>query len=316
MLAAPSLVTFLAARLAGGLLVMWVVSVLSFGLYALAPGDPARLLLEASGMAPVPEESLRAKRAEMKLDEPILVRYVDWLTHALRGDLGRSFRSYKPVVELYAERLPATMLLAGTAATISISIAIVLGTLAAYRRGTWIDALAQLVAVVGASVPGFWMALIAIFVFAVTLRWLPAFGTPTPAGIVLPACVLALPYLAIMTRLTRSAMLDALGQEYATVARAKGLSTLQVARRHLLPNVLVPVLTVLGLELASLMTGAAVVEYVFAWPGIGKLAIDSVLVGDIPIVVGFAVAAGLVFVGVNLMVDIALGVLDPRVRRG
>lgn len=308
------MVSYVVGRLAWAVIVMLVVSILAFGLYALAPGDPARLLLAASGINPIPEEAVAAKRAELRLDDPIAVRYATWLAGAVRGDLGRSFRSYQPVTSLYLERLPATLLLALVATCISMVVAVPLGTLAAYNRGGWIDSLAQMVAVVGVAMPSFWVALIAMFVFASTLQWLPAFGSLTPQGIVMPACVLALANLAILTRLTRAAVLDVLSQEYITVARAKGLATGMIARTHLLPNVVAPILTVLGLELAHALTGAVVIEYIFAWPGVGKLAVDAALLGDVPIVVGFATLAGLVFVLVNLSVDVGAAILDPRAR--
>lgn len=310
------MIRYVGQRLLWALSVLVVVSVLAFTLQAMAPGDPARLLLEASGLNPIPDAAVAAKRAEMRLDDPLPLRYLDWAAHALRGDFGRSFRSYQPVLEAYLGRLPATAILAGLAALITVAVAIPLGTVAAYHRGTLPDALAQAVAVTGSAVPGFWMSLVLILVFAVTLRWLPSFGSPTPSGIVLPAVVVSLPAIAVLTRLVRSAILDVVVQDFVQVARAKGLSAAVVTRRHVLPNAMVPVLTILGLELANLLTGAAVVEYVFAYPGIGKLAVDAVLLGDMPIVVGFAVAAGLVFVLVNLAVDLGAAVLDPRVREG
>jgi len=309
------MLAYLAGRLGWAAVVMLVVSVLAFGLYALAPGDPARLLLSASGMNPVPEEAVVAKRAEMGLDDPLVVRYLSWLRGAVQGDLGRSFRSYQPVTGLYLERLPATILLATLATLLSCIVAVPLGTLAAYQRGGPLDTLAQLIAALGVALPSFWVALIAMFVFAATLQWLPAFGSLTPQGIVMPAGVLALANLAVLTRLTRATVLDVLGQEYVTVARAKGLRTTAIARRHVLPNVIVPILTVLGLELAHALTGAIVIEYIFAWPGVGKLAVDAALLGDVPIVIGCATLAGLAFVIVNLTVDIGAAALDPRVRR-
>jgi peptide/nickel transport system permease protein len=306
---------YVSTRLLAAVPVLLVVSVLAFALQALAPGDPARLLLEASGLNPAPPEAVAAKRAELRLDDPLPVRYADWLTNALRGDLGRSYRSYTPVSELYLERLPATLTLAALAVFLSAAVAVPLGALAAYQRGRALDGLAQLVAVTGAAVPGFWISLVFIFVFAAKLRWLPAFGSLTPKGIIMPAVVLALTHSAIITRLTRAATLDVLGQEFVAVARAKGLHGWTVARRHVLPNVLVPVVTVLGLELAGLITGAAVVEYVFAWPGIGKMAVDAALLRDTPVIVGFAVAAGVIFVLVNLAVDLIVAAFDPRARR-
>jgi peptide/nickel transport system permease protein len=306
---------YLATRLLSAVPVMVVVSLLAFALQALAPGDPARILVEASGLSPAPPEAVAAKRAELGLDRPVPERYLLWLTHALRGDFGRSFRSSRPVAALYRERLPATAILAVTAAALTAMVALPLGTLAAYHRGRVPDAVAQLVAVAGAALPGFWLALLLMFLFAVKLRLLPAFGSLTPKGIILPAAVLAVHNIAVLTRLTRAAMLDVLSLEFITVARAKGLREWTVARRHVLPNVLVPVLTVLGLEVAGLMTGAVVVEYVFAWPGIGKMVVDAALLRDVPVVTGFAVAAGLVFVLVNLVVDVTVAAVDPRARR-
>jgi len=301
-------------RLIGAVSVLFVISVVSFGLYALTPGDPAVVLLEASGMHSPPPEAVAAKRAELHMDDPLVVQYVNWLGGALHGDFGRSFRSYTPVAELYLTRIGATGLLAVCATLLSVLIALPLGFLAAYQRGRLPDRLAQIAVALGGSMPGFWIGLLLILVFAVNLHWLPAFGSPTPSGIILPAVVLAVANVAVLTRLTRSAVLDVLHQEYVTVAHAKGLAQRPVTLKHVLPNVFVPLLTVLGLVFANLMVGTAVVEYVFAWPGIGRLAIDSALLRDQPVVVGFTVAAGLIFTVMNLLVDVGIADVDPRVR--
>jgi peptide/nickel transport system permease protein len=306
--------TYILQRLLGALGVLFVVSVVSFGLYTLTPGDPAVVLLEASGIHSPPPEAVAAKRAELHLDDPLPVQYVHWLAGAIHGDFGRSFRSYTPVTELYLGRIGATGLLAVCATLLSVVIALPLGVLAAYHRGRVLDGLAQIVVALGGSMPGFWIGLLLILVFAVNLHWLPAFGSPTPTGIILPAVVLAVANVAVLTRLTRSAVLDVLNHEYVRVAHAKGLAQRAVTLRHVLPNVFVPVLTVLGLVFANLMVGTAVVEYVFAWPGIGRLAIDSALLRDEPVVVGFTVAAGLISTVMNLLVDIGIAAVDPRVR--
>jgi peptide/nickel transport system permease protein len=305
---------YILQRLLGALSVLFVVSVVSFGLYALTPGDPAVVLLEASGMHSPPPEAVAAKRAELHMDDPLVLQYVHWLGGAVQGDFGRSFRSYTPVAELYLSRIGATGLLALCATALSVVIALPLGVFAAYHRGRLADSLAQVVVALGGSMPGFWISLLLILVFAVNLHWLPAFGSPTPTGIILPAVVLAVANVAVLTRLTRSAVLDVLNQEYVTVAHAKGLAPRPVTLKHVLPNVFVPVLTVLGLVFANLMVGTAVVEYVFAWPGIGRLAIDSALLRDQPVVVGFTVAAGLIFTVMNLVVDVGIAAVDPRVR--
>ena len=272
------------------------------------------VLLEASGIHSPPREAIVAKRAELHLDDPLPVQYINWLAGAVHGDFGRSFRSYTPVAELYLSRIGATALLACVSTVLSLFLALPLGILAAYHRGRIVDRLAQIVVALGGSMPGFWIGLLLILLFAVQLRWLPAFGSPTPSGIVLPAIVLAVANIAVLTRLTRSSVLDVLGQEFVMVAHAKGLSGRAVTLRHVLRNTYIPLLTVLGLVFANLMVGTAVVEYVFSWPGIGRLAVDSALLRDQPVVVGFTIAAGLIFTTMNLLVDVGIATLDPRVR--
>jgi peptide/nickel transport system permease protein len=305
---------YLAQRLIGALSVLFVVSIVSFGLYALTPGDPAVVLLEASGIHSPPREAIEAKRAELHLGDPLPVQYLNWVAAALHGDFGRSFRSYTPVTDLYLSRMGATALLATVSTLLSVIVALPLGVLAAYQRGRIADRIAQIIVALGGSVPGFWIGLLLILAFAVQLHWLPAFGSPTPQGIILPAIVLAVANIAVLTRLTRASVLDVLSHEFVTVARAKGLAERAVTIRHVLRNTYVPMLTVLGLVFANLMVGTAVVEYVFAWPGIGRLAVDSALLRDQPVVVGFTIAAGLIFTVMNLLVDVGIAALDPRVR--
>ena len=302
-----------ARRLLAAIPVLLVTSVLAFGLQAMAPGDPAYLLLQASGRQTITDQDVALKRAELHLDDPLPVRYLTWLSGAVRGDFGRSYRSYTPVLQLYAERIVNTTLLAGASVMLGMLVAIPLGTIAAYRRGSTTDRVAQVVAVIGSAVPGFWIALVFIFLLSAQWHLLPVFGTPTPKGMLMPAVVLSLSTIPTVTRLTRAAVLDILRQEFVVVAQAKGLAQSVIAIRHVVPNALVPVVTLLGLEAASLMTGAAVVEYVFAWPGIGKMAIDAALLRDTPVIVGFAVAASLIYVAVNLTVDVAVSALDPRI---
>ncbi len=204
--------------------VIFVISFLAFGLDAITPGDPASLLLQAQGVETITPEAIAQKRAELHLDEPLPVRYLNWLGGAFHGDFGRSFRSYTPVAQMYLERIGNTALLAGCAVLLGALVAIPLGTLAAYHRGGALDSIAQFLAVFGSAVPGFWIALVFIFFLSAKLHWLPVFGTPTPKGIIMPAIVLSLSNMAILTRLTRSAMLDILGRDFIQVARAKGLS--------------------------------------------------------------------------------------------
>ena len=307
-----ALPAYVARRVVAALGVLLAISLLAFALLAITPGDPAYLLLQAAGRQPITVQDLAAKRAELHLDDPLPLRYLSWLGGALHGDFGRSFRSYTPVAELYLQRIGNTALLAGAALGLGLLVAVPLGALAAYSRGGAFDWLAQAVAVVGAAVPGFWIGLVLIYVLAVQWHLLPVFGAPTPRGIIMPAVVLSLGTIAVTVRLVRATVLDVTSQEFIQVARAKGLGEATIARRHVLPNVLVPLLTLLGLEAASLLTGAVVVESVFAWPGIGKLAVDAALLRDTPVVVGFAIAAGVVYVLATLAVDLVVAAVDPR----
>lgn len=295
--------------------VVLAVSLISFGLQAIAPGDPARMLIEASGISPAPPEAVAAKRRQLGLDRPWPERYLRWLGNAARGDLGRSYRTYEPVARLYLQRLPATAILALVSFALSATISVPLGLSAAYRRGGLLDVVASAVAVAGTALPSFWLAFLLMFVFAARLQWFPVLGSVSLRGVVLPAVVLALPAIAIQTRLIRASALDVLSQDFVVVARAKGLSGRAVARRHVLPNAALPAMTVFGMEMAALFSGAAVIEYVFAWPGVGKLAIDAVLLRDTPVVVGFAMVAAAALVFANLAVDLIVGMIDPRVRR-
>lgn len=305
---------YLVARLLAIIPVLFMISLLVFGLQALAPGDPAAKLLEASGVETVTPEMIAQKRAQLHLDEPLIQRYAHWLGDVARGDFGNSYRSYTSVSRMYLDRIGNTALLALVAATLAACIAIPLGAIAAYRQGSFLDMVAQILVAIADALPGFWIALILMLVFALRLGWLPVFGTPTPRGIILPAVVLALSNVALLTRMTRSSILDILGQDYIRVARAKGLTSHRILGLHVLPNAAVPTLTIVGLDLAELLSGTAIVESIFAWPGVGKMAVDAALLGDIPVLAFFALAAGVIYVTMNLVVDLTVAAIDPRLR--
>ncbi|MCU0494623.1 MAG: ABC transporter permease [Chloroflexaceae bacterium] len=304
----------LLARVGGGFLVLWLVSLLAFGLLALAPGEPARLLLTAEGVTMPTPELVAAKRAELRLDDPLPTRYMHWLAGALRGDFGASYRTGRAVWAVYSERFPATLMLAGLTLLLSLAVALPLGVISALRRGSMLDTLLQGVAVLGASAPGFWVALILMLVFAATLRWLPALGSPTLAGMLLPAITLALPNVAVLARLLRAATLDALGQAYMVTAQAKGYSTRGAVWFHALPNVWPTLVTAVTLEAAYLLTGTVIIETVFAYPGVGRLAVDAALVGDMPMLALCVLVAATIYVLSNGLADLLLLLLDPRVR--
>jgi ABC-type dipeptide/oligopeptide/nickel transport system permease component len=294
---------------------MMLVSLVSFGLMALAPIDPAQQALTAGETGiPVDEQELEAKRRELGLDRPLGERYLRWWGDVVRLDLGHSFTNRRPVAESLVERLPASLTLVVLALGMSIGIGLPMGMVAAVKVGTWLDAIVRLVTVLGASLPGFWLALLAMWLFAVELRWVPALGSFTPQGIILPMLILAVRPIGHLTRLMRATTMDVLNQHYLAVARAKGLSDLTLLRRHVLPNALLPIVTVIGLDFVSLLANASVIEWVFGWPGIGRLGVDAALAGDLPVVMGFVLVVGWIVVLVNVIVDVSYGLLDPKQR--
>lgn len=306
---------FVRGRLIHLLPVFLFVSVVAFGLMAFAPIDPARMALSAGGTGvQLEERDVVAKRHELGLDRPLWERYLRWWAGLLRLDLGNSFMNSRPVTQMLRERLPASVALAGVAMALSAGIGIPLGMLVAVRAGTWLDAAVRVVTLLGASLPAFWLALFGIWLFAVELKWVSALGSFTPRGMALPALVLALRPMARLIRLMRSTTLETLGDEYVRTARSKGLSGPAILRRHVLPNALLPILSVLGLDFTALLANGAVVEWVFAWPGIGRLGVDAALSGDLPVIMGFVLLTGWSVILVNLTVDLLHVYMDPRQR--
>jgi peptide/nickel transport system permease protein len=313
---------YLVQRLLSLVGVLFGVSVIVFLALHLAPGDPAQLLLGPLARA----DDLARLRQELGLDESLPVQYLKWIGHALQGDLGRSISSHRPVLTDILERFQATALLAGVSLAIAVGIGLSIGILSAVRRGQWVDRVAMVVALVSMSMPSFWLGMILIIVFSLTLGWLPGTGMSSPRGdggpfdliahLILPAITLAAVPTAIVSRLTRSSMLEVLGQEFVRTGRSKGLSERQLIRRHVLPNTLVGVATIVGIEAGYLLAGAVLVETVFAWPGLGALLVTSILKRDFPLVQGGVMLIALVYVLVNLATDLAYAYLDPRIRYG
>jgi peptide/nickel transport system permease protein len=286
----------------------WVVT-LVFAALRLS-GDPAATMLP--GDASVDE--LRDLRHELGLDQPVYVQYGRFLIGAVTGDFGTSLRHQEPAMALVLERLPATLELAFAALLLSVVIGVPLGIVAALHRGRIADMLAMAFAVVGQATPYFWMGIMLILVFAVELRWLPTSGRGGFDRLVLPAITLGTHFMAVLARLTRTAMLETLGQNYVTTARAKGLSERVVVLVHALKNAAVPVVTLIGLQFGTLLGGAVVTETIFAWPGVGRLAVQSIFVRDYPVVQAGVFVLALTFVAINLLVDLLYGWLDPRTR--
>jgi peptide/nickel transport system permease protein len=302
---------YIARRALAGLFTLWVVTVAVSLLIHLVPGDPVRIMY-AQSQSTGPEQ-IEAKRRELGLDQPIYVQYLAYMGNVLRGDLGKTIRGEQPVLDLLLLRLPNTILLTAAALLEAIFLGGSLGFFSAYFRGTWFDTLGMGVAIAGIAMPSFWLGLLLMFFFSVRLGWFPVGGTGL-ASLVLPALTLGLVSAAVLARLTRSSMLDVLAQDYMRTARAKGLAEPLVLARHALKNSLIPILTMLGLQVAYLLGGAVVVENVFAWNGVGRLAVQAILQRDFPLIQGFVLMFAVIVIGVSLAVDVLYAVVDPRIR--
>jgi peptide/nickel transport system permease protein len=300
---------FVVRRLGQAVLVVVGVSLVVFLVIRLT-GDPAYLMLPPDASE---ADRLRFSR-ELGLDQPLYVQYAVFATRAVQGDLGRSLRYRQPALPLVLERLPATLELATAALLVSLAVAIPAGVLAAVRRDTPYDNLTMLGALFGQSMPVFWLGIMLILLFSVRLELFPTSGRGTPAHLVLPALTLGLYSTARVTRLVRAGMLDVIGQDYVRTAWAKGLPDRRVIFKHALRNTLIPVVTIVGLELGSLLSGAVITETIFAWPGVGRLAVTAIFQRDYPLVQAVVLVTALVFVGSNLLVDMIYGWLDPRIR--
>jgi peptide/nickel transport system permease protein len=312
------LVLLVLHRLAATVPVLLLVTSGVFALLHLTPGDPIDTMMAESADASVKAHL----RKELGLDQPIHVQYARWMARVVRGDLGRSIRNGEPVIENVSRRLRPSLQLALLAMTVSVLIAFPAGIVSAVRRNTAVDRAGTTFALFGICMPNFLLALLLIFVFGVTLRWLPISGYVDPLeegwdglrSLVLPACTLGLALAAVITRTLRSSLLDALGEDYVRTARAKGLSEWGVIGGHVLKNAMIPVVTVLGLQLGTLIGGAVITEYVFALPGVGRLVVDAVFARDYPLVQGVILLIAVGFIVSNLLVDLLYGWIDPRIR--
>jgi len=275
-------------------------------------GDPAVLMAEPGAK----EEDLQAIRREFGLDKPIVVQYVFFVKSMLRGDFGKSIYYRIPALDLYVQRLPASLLLASVAMILSLLIGIPVGIFSAVRINTWFDNFGKIFAILGLSLPSFWVGLMLILTLSVYLNWLPSSGADGWKHLVMPAFSLGWVFTAAHMRLTRSAMLEVLGSEYIKLARIKGLSERLVIAKHAFKNAVIPVLTLAGINLVLMVNVAVVVETVFAWPGVGRLLYEGISFRDFPIVQTTVLMGGVMFVGVNLVVDILYAYIDPRIRYG
>ena len=286
------------------------VATLVFALIHLIPGDPVRTMLGESAR----EDSVIELRSRLGLDKPLYEQYGIYLKDLVRGNLGTSLRTNEPVASAIASRMPATLELAVASMLVAIVFAIPLGVIAAVGKGTFVDHLATTFSLVGISMPNVWLGPLLAIVFAVELGWLPVSGRGTFGQLVLPALTLGAPLAAILARMTRASVIDELKELYVLAARARGISRTRAVLRHALRNSLIPIVTVIGLQVGVVLTGAVITETIFAWPGVGRLLIQSIGFRDYPLVQGCILFIAATYVSVNLLTDLAYGFLDPRIR--
>ena len=297
-------------RILQSVVVLFGVSIVVFLLARLAPGDPATLML-AETASP---EQIAAAREHYGLNDPLYEQYWLFISRAVQGDFGDSLYYKEPALGVVMEAFPETAKLAIVAFLIAVGVALPLGVIAAIKRDTIWDFLAVGLSVLGQAAPSYWIGILLILFFSVRLKWLPSSGDYGPEYIILPAVTLAALLMAVLTRLTRAGMLDVLGEDFVRTARAKGLQEQSVLVRHALRNAMIPLITVMGLQLGSLLGGTVIVEQVFAWPGVGRLAVNAISSRDYPIIQAVVFLVSVVFVLINLAVDLLYGVLDPRIR--
>ena len=300
---------YILRRFSYALISLFLLSVTIF-LFVRVTGDPAVLLVEPGAS----KDDLEAIRAQFGLDRPLWVQYGSFIGNLLRGDFGNSFYYRTPVRELYLSRLPNSLLLAAAAMLFSLVIGIPTGIIAAVRVNTWWDSAGKLFALLGLSLPAFWVGLVMILFFSVYLGWFPSSGSGTPMHLVMPAISLGWVFAAAHMRLTRSSILEVLGSEYVKLARIKGLPEAMVIAKHALKNALIPVLTLAGINLVLMVNVAVVVETVFAWPGVGRLLYEGIAFRDFPVVQATVILSGVMIVVVNFLVDLLYAVIDPRIR--
>ncbi len=304
---------FISRRLIQSLPLLLGLTVIVFSMMHLLPGDPAEVILAQSGARP---EAVAKLRSQLGLDLPLHVQYISYVSGLLRGDMGSSLFTYRPVAEIISQNLRSTMELALAAMVFSVIFGVLLGIVAAVYQDSWIDNVTMTLAVVSISMPGFWLGLLMIYLFSLYLGWLPSGGQGTPQHLVMPALVLGANGAATIARLVRSSMLEVLRQEYITTARSKGLAGQTVLFRHALRNALIPVVTVMGLQFGFLLGGTVVTETVFARQGLGRVAVDAIIYKDLPVVQGVVLFVAVIYLLVNLMVDVCYAFIDPRIRAG
>lgn len=311
-----ALLQYIGRRLALLLPVLLGISVIAFALGVMTPGDPVEQLLNPDGWESYTQEEYDAAAARLGLDKPVAVQYFTWLSNLLRGDFGRSFFSQKSILAQLQRRIPISAELAGLSMVLTVLLGVGFGTLMAVFRDSLPDRVLGAVSTLLLSVPGFWIAIVLIYIFAEQLKVLPTNGIDSFRGYILPAVTLALPSVGVCARLTRGAILDEVGRQYVTVAASKGLSRRRAVVRHAFLNALIPIVTYLGTHLAGLLGGASIIETVFAIPGIGSYAIAAVQSKDYYVVQAYVLFSGTVYVAANLLIDLLYLLINPKLRLG
>lgn len=303
-------------RLGQIVLVLLGISFITFALVMLSPGDPVRQMIAGNEDIIVSQQEIDALRAELGLDKPFVFQYLDWLGRALRGNLGFSYMVKKPVVEELMHSLPATVILSLASTLFMFAVAVPLGIYSAVKRNSIADYIVRAMTFVSISIPNFWMGLMLLWIFGLKLRWLPIVGgSVNLRNLVLPALTLGIVMAAKYARQVRAAVLEELNQDYVTGARARGMSESHILWKEVLPNAMLPLITLLGLSFGNLLGGAAVVEIVFSWPGLGYLAVQSIIYRDFQLVQGIVLWIALMYMIINLVIDISYNRLDPRLRK-
>ena len=303
-------------RLGQIVLVLLGISFITFALVMLSPGDPVRQMIAGNEDIIVSQQEIDALRAELGLDKPFVFQYLDWLGRALRGNLGFSYMVKKPVVEELMHSLPATVILSLASTLFMLAVAVPLGIYSAVKRNSIADYIVRALTFVSISIPNFWKGLMLLWIFGLKLRWLPIVGgSVNLRNLVLPALTLGIVMAAKYARQVRAAVLEELNQDYVTGARARGMSESHILWKEVLPNAMLPLITLLGLSFGNLLGGAAVVEIVFSWPGLGYLAVQSIIYRDFQLVQGIVLWIALMYMIINLVIDISYNRLDPRLRK-
>ncbi|WP_426621062.1 nickel ABC transporter permease [Bacillus licheniformis] len=294
-------------------LFLFLLSFISFVFMKAAPGDPVKQMLRVDDVA-VTDEQIEAFREELGLDKPVYIQYWNWFKRFFQFDLGKSYTTHEPVIDELSRKFPATLLLTGASLLVMLLIAVPVGTLSALYRDRWIDHLSRLLALVGAALPSFWLGLILIDLFSVRLNWLPLMGAGTFKHLILPSLTLGIAMSGVYVRLVRSSLIESLGQDFIRSARARGISEARIFFFHAFRHCLVPVITIFGVSLGSLLGGTVIIEVLFAYPGVGKLVVDAIVQRDYPIIQGYILFMGIAVVLINLLVDLSYRYLNPEIR--